>query len=169
MKLITKYLIIFAFTLSALPAMTSQVHFIPLEEDIKNINFIIQVKVTNIEKESTYMKLENGQDGPMTSTSIIISGKVKNIVWGKCELKEIKTKYTWIVPVKYNEKGDKILSFSPIRSGSGIENKVEIGKEYLFSFAHIDEAKNIQYHMRMDEVNRKTEIVGLLKNTKSNF
>ena len=147
----------------------SQLHLIPLEEDIKNINTVLQVEVTDVTREYNYMKLKNGKDGPMTSTSIIISGKIKEVIWGTYNLNEITTKHTWIIPIKYDEEGNKILGFSPIKSGSGFESNVEIGKEYIFCFRNTDETRSIQYHMRMDNISNKPNIIELLEKQKINF
>lgn len=142
---------------------SSQLHLIPLEEDAKNINTVLIVEVTDVSRESTYMKLKNGQDGPMTSTRIIISGKVKKVLWGKCPLETIKTEYTWIVPVKYDEDGKALLTASLIRSGSGLENEAVTGKEYIFSYKDIYFSNPIQTHQRMDNLEDEKNILAALK------
>ena len=102
---------------------------IPLEKEIENVSIVLQIKVINVDREQTYMKLETGQDGPMVSSSILVTGDVVEVLWGEYSLAKIKTKYIWIVPIKYDKQGKEVLSFSSIRSGSGLENDIEVGSE----------------------------------------
>lgn len=149
------------------PVFGSQLHMIPLEKEIENVSVVLQIKVINVDREQTYMKLETGQDGPMVSSSILVTGYVVEVLWGEYSLAKIKTKYIWIVPIKYDKQGKEVLSFSPIRSGSGFENDIEVGSEYIFSFRYIDKDKTIQYHVRSDTLNKKDAILKLLKDIKS--
>lgn len=151
-----------------LPATASQVHFIPLEKDVQKIKSVLRVKVTDVERGQTHMKLEDGTDGHITSSHITVSGDVLEVIWGKCSLKKIESKYTWIVPIKCDNKGQEILSFSPIISGSGLENDIEKGKEYLFSYSYVLPHKekgkqSVLYHMRTDPISTKARIMKLLK------
>jgi len=151
-----------------LPAVASQVHLISLEKSIEQIRCVLRVKVTAVERGQTHMKLEDGSKGPMTSAYITVTGDVREVLFGKCTLKQIQTRYTWIVPIKYDKKGQVVLGFSPIVSGSGLESEVEKGQGYLFSYSYPPPVAKkgelvLLYHMRQDPVASKVKFEKLFE------
>jgi hypothetical protein len=117
------------------------------------------------------MTLKDGTQGPMTSCHILISGDVVSVVWGATALKKIKTKYTWRCGNVYDEEGNVVITKSYLASGSGKEDDVKEGEEYLFSYRYHPEASvedqiPLLGHMRSDPVSMQKQIIELLKQSK---
>jgi hypothetical protein len=161
-KSVVRLVVLLSTTTIALSAFASQVFLIPLEEDVKQIKNVLRVKVEGIERQEQHLRLANGKEGRLLSSRLIVTGKVRAVVWGKCALRRIKTSYTEFAGIKYDENVPEGILVSLSRSGSGLETKVKKGQEYLFSFSGIYPDRTVQDHLRMDEVAAEGHIVELL-------
>jgi len=131
-----------------LSASASQVHLQSMAETAGNIQTALKVKVLEVKHTSTHMKLKSGAEGPVTSVHADYKCQVVETVVGRWpgESKKVNIRFTSVVPIKYDENGREVMSFSPIRPGSGIEGDLKKGKEYLACFAYrLDASKPIQY------------------------
>lgn len=160
--------IITVFTLFSYPLIASQIHLQPYEKIAKDVKNVCILKVDKVEREDKYRQFKDGEKR-LISYTIIVSGTVTEHIFGDFKAKKIVTKLTSIVPIAYSEDGKQAMGFSPILPISGYEHNVEIGKEYIFSYSWFDESQPEQFHMRMDLLKDKAQIIEILKkNKKSN-
>lgn len=144
-------------------AVSAQIDFFSLERIIDKINIVLEVQVTDVQRQDEFMTLSNGRKGPMVSSVYVIEGEVIDIVYGEYAHENIKMKYTQIVPVQYNEDGHALLTFSYAANGSGIEGAVEKGATYLCSFNEVSQVGNMSHVLRIDFLDKKQEILDLKK------
>jgi hypothetical protein len=126
------------------PVAASQVHLQTMPETAGNIQTVLKVKVLSVTRSQTHMKLKSGAEGPVTQAHVDYKCQVVEVVVGQWapETKNVSIRFTSVVPIKYDENGKKVMHFSLIRPGSGIEGNLKKGKEYLACFAcRLDPAK----------------------------
>ena len=142
--------VIFAMALGvmSLSAAASQVHMQAMDETSGNIQTALKVKVLEVKHTRIHMKLKSGAEGPVTSVHADYTCQVVETVAGQwpADVKKVSIRFTSVVPVKYDENGKSVMSFSPIRPGSGMEGDLKKGKEYLACFAYrLDASKPLQH------------------------
>ena len=131
-----------------LSASASQVHIQSMAETSGNIQTALKVKVLEVKHTRMHMKLKSGAEGPLTSVHADYKCQVVETVVGQwpADAKKVSIRFTSVVPIKYDENGKAVMSFSPIRPGSGMEGDLKKGKEYLACFAyHLDASKPLQH------------------------
>jgi hypothetical protein len=130
------------------PVAASLVHPQAMAETAGNIKTVLKVKVLDVKHTRIHMKLKSGAEGPLTSTHADYKCQVVEVVVGQwpTESKKVSIRFTSVVPIKYDENGKKVMHFSFIRPGSGMEGDLKKGKEYLACFAYrLDPAKPLQH------------------------
>jgi len=129
-------------------ADASQVQFQEMEKTAGQIKTILKVRVFDVKRSQTHMKLKSGGQGPVTSMHVDYTCQITEVVLGKWagKIGKITIRHSTVVPIKYDENGKAVMRFSFILSGSGIESDLKKGKEYLACFALIpDPAREKQY------------------------
>ena len=151
--------LIFSYSLIA-----SQVHLQPYEKNAKNITNVCILKVDKIESEEKYRHFKNGKKR-LISTTIIIYGTVVENMFGKVKDKVIITKFTTVIPVRYSDDAEVVVTKSIQKCISGYEHLPKMGESYIFSYTWFDNQK-IHYHSRMDLIKEKFKITEILKKNK---
>ena len=131
-----------------LSAAASQVHIQAMAETAGNIQTVLKVKVMEVKHTRMHMKLKSGAEGPVTSVCADYKCQVVEVVVGQwpADARKVSIRFTSVVPIKYDKNGKAVMSFSPIRPGSGMEGDLKKDKEYLACFAYrLDPAKPIQH------------------------
>lgn len=158
-------------TLIAGQATASVVATEPLNEVASRIHCVLRIRVTQVVHGEKFMVLRDGSVGPMTAKQITISGAVLASSWGPCAAQKIRSEYTEVVPIFYDETGKEVLHYSPKSLGSGQEFNLKPGEEYLLSYfgplstGKVDEVP-LQHHFRADPATFENTLLEQLKNIK---
>jgi hypothetical protein len=131
-----------------LPAAASQVCLQTMAETAGNIQTALKVKVLEVKHTRIHMKLKSGAEGPVTSVHADYKCQIVDTVIGRWpgDAKTVNIRFTSAVLFKYDENGKKIMHFSIVRPGSGMEGDLKKGKEYLACFAYrLDASKPLQH------------------------
>jgi len=134
--------------LVASTADASQVQFQAMEKTAGQIRTVLAVRVLDVKRSQTHMKLKNGEQGPVTSTHVDYACDITEVVLGKWTGKttKIAIRHSSVVPIKYDENGRAVMGFSLVLPGSGIEAGLKKGGEYLACFALVpDPSRPKQY------------------------
>lgn len=143
----------------------------PMSEVIPRIHCVLRIKVTELVHGEKFMVLRDGSVGPMTAKQVTVSGSVLASVWGPCTAQKIRSEYTEIVPIFYDETGKEVLHYSPKSLGSGQEFNLKPGEEYLLSYfgplsaGKADEIP-LQHHFRVDPASYENTLIQQLQSVK---
>ena len=138
-------------------ARASQVSFQTLEELIQK-GFITQdtliaaARVTSIEKSQTEIAI-----------NMEYAVDAVEVIQGAPAFKITSMVYSQVIPVKRDENGTVIMSFSPILPGSGIEFSLKEGETYIF-FSNFVSPLGAMMVFRVEPIEKKKEILKQLGN-----
>ncbi|HHH76634.1 MAG TPA: hypothetical protein ENL03_06390, partial [Phycisphaerae bacterium] len=108
-----------------------------LSQDAESIKTVLKVKIVDVKRIETRMKLANGKEGPVIRTTMVYTGNVVEVVVGKWQgaKENVTLTHTMPVGVKYDKSGKVKFTCSFMLPGSGLEHHLKKDSVYLLCFA----------------------------------
>lgn len=131
--------LLLSLSIVSFAASASQIFYSPLAKAADSIETLVKGKVRKVDKTVQYKPLRNGKKIE-TSTHFSYQVEVSSVLYGDAPLGTVQIGHSSFVPIVYNDEGTPVTMFSPILEGSGLENSLQEGREYLLSIGKIADA-----------------------------
>lgn len=141
------------------PAAGSQLHFRGMDEDAAEVRLLMTVKIVSVAQDKTVAKFPNRPEGVTTAVHRDYVGEVREVILGEHKATRVKFRRTFVVPVKYDDKGNEEFRFSLIVPGSGIEHDLKPGTEYVIGFSGVDADSGSAFLIRAEPLQRRAAFV----------
>ena len=119
--------------LAATTVFASQVSFQGMEADAPQISRLLLVKVGTIRRWQDHKVLKDGSQGPMTAVHLEATCEVQRVVKGPFEAKSVVVQHQMMSGTVYDDDGKPIITKSFVLPGSGLEQQLKEGGQYLLS------------------------------------